>query len=173
VSASLLSTWGRPDTLLDHFSRHGGDFGFNDISDYAKGANDFFLNRNNYQIKTSDDGVIRLYDPKTNTFGSYNPDGTTKTFFKPDDRQEYFDRQPGIPPKSSDRDDDDPSGGTPSVPQTSPSKNNQQNSNFNQTINEIAQGTVIVGLFTLGILALLGETQYHLNRLYHIYSKKR
>jgi hypothetical protein len=27
--------------------------------------------------------VIRVYDPETNTFASYNMDGSTKTFFKP------------------------------------------------------------------------------------------
>lgn len=36
-----------------------------------------------------------VYDSSTNTFGSYNPDGTTKTFFKPTGGQSYFDNQPG------------------------------------------------------------------------------
>ena len=31
-----------------------------------------------------DDGTIRVYDRASNTFASYNPDGTTKTFYKPD-----------------------------------------------------------------------------------------
>jgi pyocin large subunit-like protein len=43
---------------------------------------------------------MRVYDSKTNTFGSYNPDGSTKTFFKPDPIRypgtSYFDKQPGI-----------------------------------------------------------------------------
>jgi pyocin large subunit-like protein len=28
-------------------------------------------------------------------FGAYTTDGETKTYFKPDDGQAYFDRQPG------------------------------------------------------------------------------
>jgi pyocin large subunit-like protein len=28
-------------------------------------------------------GTIRLYEKSTNTFGAYNFDGSTKTFFKP------------------------------------------------------------------------------------------
>lgn len=46
-------------------------------------------------MKVDEDGVIRVYDPKTNRFGSYNKDGTTKTYFKPTRQQAYFDGQPG------------------------------------------------------------------------------
>jgi len=36
-----------------------------------------------------------VYDESTNTFGSYNSDGSTKTFYKPTDGVEYWNRQPG------------------------------------------------------------------------------
>lgn len=52
-------------------------------------------NRSNYQVKVDSKGVTRVYDSSTNTFGSYNPDGTTKTFFKPTGGQSWFDNQPG------------------------------------------------------------------------------
>jgi pyocin large subunit-like protein len=39
-------------------------------------------------------GVIRVFDPQTGSFGSFNPNGTTRTFFKPSSPT-YFDRQPG------------------------------------------------------------------------------
>ena len=87
--------WGNPDTLQDHYNRHGSDFGATSPQDYAQKANNFYNNRGSYQVKTDSSGVTRVYDAKTNTFGSYNPDGTTKTFFKPSDFQAYFDRQPG------------------------------------------------------------------------------
>ena len=32
--------------------------------------------------KVDDNGVTRVYDPRTNTFGAYNADGTTRTFYK-------------------------------------------------------------------------------------------
>jgi pyocin large subunit-like protein len=33
---------------------------------------------------TADQGIVRIYDPGTNTFGAYNlQDGTTLTFYKP------------------------------------------------------------------------------------------
>ena len=44
-------------------------------------------------VRINSDGYIRVYDPNTNTFDVYTPDGTTKTFFKPTDGQAYFDRQ--------------------------------------------------------------------------------
>lgn len=40
-------------------------------------------------------GVIRVYDSNTNTFGVYNSNGKTITFFKPSHGQRYFDTQPG------------------------------------------------------------------------------
>ena len=42
------------------------------------------------------DGVLRVYDPATRSFGAYNRDGTTRTFFKPG-RRNYFADQPGTP----------------------------------------------------------------------------
>ncbi len=57
-------------------------------------AHKFYVNRSNYQTKVDDNGVIRVYDKKTNSFGSYNPDSTTKTYFKPKSRN-YFNNQPG------------------------------------------------------------------------------
>lgn len=58
-------------------------------------AHEHYKNRDRYQVKTDADGNIRVYDPNTNTFGSYNPDGSTKTYFKPSGGQGYFNRQPG------------------------------------------------------------------------------
>lgn len=89
------STWGNPDTLDDHYERHGEDVGASYAEDYAEKAHDFYENRDNYQVKVDEEGTIRVYDPKTNTFGSYNPDGSTKTYFKPTGGQNYFDKQPG------------------------------------------------------------------------------
>lgn len=44
--------------------------------------------------KVDSSGVLRIYDARSDTFGVYNPDGTTKTFFKPGSHG-YFQRQPG------------------------------------------------------------------------------
>ncbi|MFC3341605.1 polymorphic toxin-type HINT domain-containing protein [Paenibacillus abyssi] len=87
--------WGNKNTLQDHYDRHGSYFGAKNPTEYANKANDFFKNRNKYKVKVDTDGTIRVYDPKTNSFGSYNADGTTKTFYKPKRGQAYWDDQPG------------------------------------------------------------------------------
>jgi pyocin large subunit-like protein len=94
--ANILRSWGNPASLPDHFARHGRDFGARNADEYALMAYQF-LHRaaaESYQAKIDDHRVLRIYDPRTGSFGAYNPDGTTKTFFKPG-RAEYFDRQPG------------------------------------------------------------------------------
>jgi hypothetical protein len=91
------STWELLNTLTDHFDRHGADFAAKTEEEYAKMAHEFFLNRNKFLVKIDTDGTIRVYDEKTDTFGSYNADGYTKTFFKPNSPG-YWERQPGKPP---------------------------------------------------------------------------
>lgn len=95
VIAASQNGWGDPKTLDRHFKDHGKDFKSKNKEEYTKEANDFYKNRRKYQVKVDEDGVIRVYDPKTNRFGSYNKDGTTKTYFKPTRQQAYFDGQPG------------------------------------------------------------------------------
>ena len=89
-----VKKWGNLDTLQDHFGRHGKDFNSNSINDYINKSQKFYKSKNNYQVKIDQDGVIRIYDPVNNTFGSYNPDGTTRTFFKPTSKN-YWNNQTG------------------------------------------------------------------------------
>jgi hypothetical protein len=39
------------------------------------------------------DGVKRVYDPKMNTFASYEKNGKIRTFFKPREGNKYFENQ--------------------------------------------------------------------------------
>ncbi|QSX06691.1 hypothetical protein JYG23_04345 [Sedimentibacter sp. zth1] len=89
------NNWGNQDTLTDHYDRPGGDFDATSEQDYASQANDFYNNRRNYDVKVDSNGTIRVYDSNTNTFGSYNSNGTTKTFYKPDKGIDYWNGQPG------------------------------------------------------------------------------
>jgi hypothetical protein len=63
---------------------------------HAADASEFLLEalEDGYPMKVDADGVIRVYDPETNTFGSYNADGTTRTFFKPKTGAAYWATQP-------------------------------------------------------------------------------
>ncbi|MGH7707907.1 MAG: hypothetical protein ACREM8_14410 [Vulcanimicrobiaceae bacterium] len=92
--------WGRPGTLADHVARHGGDFGTHDPVRYARLAHDFIERAehpgNGLEIKVGEgDGAIRVFNPRSDAFGAYNADDSTRTFFKPGGGQRYFDRQPG------------------------------------------------------------------------------
>jgi hypothetical protein len=77
--------WGRPETLQDHFDRHGGDVGARTPEEYASKAEQFRQEaaRGQYDSFTDKNGVTRVYDQNSNRFGSYNADGTTKTFYTP------------------------------------------------------------------------------------------
>ena len=94
--AEILRSWGNPASLPDHFARHGRDFGARNADEYALLAYQF-LHRatvERYRAKIDNQRVLRIYDPRTGSFGAYNSEGTTKTFFKPGSAG-YFDRQPG------------------------------------------------------------------------------
>jgi len=98
ATVAAQSSWGNSQTLQDHFDRHGADFKATDPADYAAKAHAFYLESKtdkNIQVKVDQAGVRRIYDPRTNSFGAYNADGTTKTYFKPTNGQAYFDSQPG------------------------------------------------------------------------------
>ncbi len=91
-------TWGNPGSLPDHFARHGPDFQAKNADDYARMAWEFGqrAKQGGLLVKVDDDGTRRVFDPKSGAFAAFNPDGTTKTFFKPNSR-DYFVRQPGRP----------------------------------------------------------------------------
>jgi RHS repeat-associated protein len=96
LELNAATTWGRAETLADHFARHGADVGAKTANEYANIASRFFQESQAARLPTKIDsqGVIRVFDPKTGTFGSFNPNGTTRTLFKPSSPT-YFDRQPG------------------------------------------------------------------------------
>ena len=87
------NNWSDPSKIDDHFARHGKkEFGFESPEEYTQGALDFY-NQEGVQRSTDSYGNIRLYDAESNTFGSYNPDGTIRTFMKPKSGQQYFDNR--------------------------------------------------------------------------------
>ncbi len=107
LDLGTAETWGRPGTLAQHFADHGADFGAQTADEYAGMASNFFQESQagSLPTKIATDGTIRVYDPATNTFGSFNANGTTKTFFGPDPAQhglptnlDYWNAQPGVSP---------------------------------------------------------------------------
>lgn len=95
-------SWGKLNTLDDHFARHGADFGATSADDYARQASEFLQRPGNLTKIDPKTGVIRVYDPATEAFGAYNPTGTTRTFYVPDPAKhgyptnlDYWNAQPG------------------------------------------------------------------------------
>jgi hypothetical protein len=93
---SVLGQFRNRKLLMRHFRDHGADFGAATPADYASQAGRFFQRglRDDLPHKVDGDGVIRIYDPKTNEFGVYASDGTIVTYFKPSSPT-YWQRQPG------------------------------------------------------------------------------
>ena len=91
--------WGKLSTLQDHFDRHGRDFKAATPDDYARMSWEFLQRAMDEGLPAKfdeADNTIRVWDAKSHTFGAYNRDFTTKTFFKPESPT-YFERQPGKP----------------------------------------------------------------------------
>jgi pyocin large subunit-like protein len=83
AGAGVPKTWGNPSGVPDHFVRHGADVGAKNAESYVDQASEFRKRSQTDGLPTKIDpkGTIRIYDPASNTFGAYNADGTTKTFF--------------------------------------------------------------------------------------------
>lgn len=96
-------TWGYMPSLQDHFERHGKDFRCISAADYAAKAWLFLqqARQSSLPMKWDQaDETLRVWDPQSRTFAAYNRDGTTKTFFRPNNPS-YWSRQPGRPVKPS------------------------------------------------------------------------
>jgi hypothetical protein len=93
LKLSTDESWRRATTLPDHVERHGADFGLASDDEYAAHASRFLQDGLAQRFPTkvdSADGTIRIYDRTTNTFGSYNSDGSTRTFYKPDPARHHY-----------------------------------------------------------------------------------
>jgi hypothetical protein len=80
--------------LQDHFDKYGRDFGQITREQYlrlAQQLRDSHPGRNILESKRPD-GIIR-FDRKHGYFGSYDADGTIRTFFIPPDGIRFFERE--------------------------------------------------------------------------------
>jgi pyocin large subunit-like protein len=85
--------------LDDHFAKYGHAFGPITEAQYlhlAQQLRDSHVGRSILQTKRTPGGVSR-FDVKHGYFGSYDADGTIRTFFIPPDGIRYFRRQANDP----------------------------------------------------------------------------
>jgi hypothetical protein len=81
--------------LVEHFRKHGAEFGCRDAADYlrrAQALRDRPAGGGVLEVVRAD-GVITRFDRASGAFLAFADDGTIRTFFRPNDGEAYFRRQ--------------------------------------------------------------------------------
>src|SRR6188508_1322297 len=81
--------------LDEHYDKHGAEFGRITKQDYLRQAQllrDAEVGGPVLQTVRAD-GVTTRFDRQTGAFVAFNPNGTLRTFFKPNDGERYYRRQ--------------------------------------------------------------------------------
>ena len=81
--------------LEEHYEKHGAEFGHITKHDYLHQAQllrDAAVGGPVLETVRRD-GVTTRFDRETRAFIAFNPDGTIRTFFKPNDGERYYRRQ--------------------------------------------------------------------------------
>lgn len=81
--------------LDEHYSKHGAEFGKISERDYLRLAQELRDAPAGGPILEArrPNGEFSRFDRRHGYFGAYNPDGTIRTFFIPNDGERYFHRQ--------------------------------------------------------------------------------
>ena len=84
----------RNDNLWEeHFLKHGGEFGYTTKEDYLEGANEVVTSAYSKHKQETEDGDDIYYDAENNEIVFVSKDGYIRTYFKPSDGIEYYNRQ--------------------------------------------------------------------------------
>ncbi|MBS0538957.1 MAG: hypothetical protein JSR47_09390 [Proteobacteria bacterium] len=84
-----------PRRLDEHYDKHGAEFGHITRQDYLRQAQllrDAKVGGPVLETVRAD-GVATRFDRQTGAFIAFNPNGTIRTFFKPNDGERYYRRQ--------------------------------------------------------------------------------
>jgi pyocin large subunit-like protein len=81
--------------LSQHYQKHGQEFGAISKAEYLRLAQELRDAPVGGPILEArrPDGEFSRFDRRRGYFGAYNPDGTIRTFFIPNDGERYFRRQ--------------------------------------------------------------------------------
>ena len=84
----------RNDNLWEeHFLKHGGEFGYTTKEDYLEGANEVVTSASSKHKQEAEDGDDIYYDAENNEIVFVSKDGYIRSYFKPSDGIEYYNRQ--------------------------------------------------------------------------------
>ncbi|HET6489879.1 MAG TPA: hypothetical protein VFG28_08955 [Syntrophales bacterium] len=83
--------------LIDHYRKHGREFGTITLEQYLKGAQELRDRPAGGEIleNARPDGSITRFDRQSGDFIAFGRDGVIRTYFKPTDGERYYTRQLG------------------------------------------------------------------------------
>lgn len=80
-------------TLNSHFDKHGSEFTYENAYEYQDGANKVIHSPDALHKTEAEDGDDIYYIEETNEFVVLSTDGFIRTYFKPSDGIDYYNRQ--------------------------------------------------------------------------------
>lgn len=80
-------------SLQEHYDKHGAEFGYNSPEEYLEGANNVICAEGVLHKLEAEDGDDVYYLERTNEFVIISTKGYIRTYFKPDDGINYYNRQ--------------------------------------------------------------------------------
>ncbi|MGN0367261.1 MAG: hypothetical protein ACI4EK_00635 [Wujia sp.] len=86
-------TFRNADLRNEHYQKHGVEMGFSSASDYEAAAVHVVQNSDSLHKLEAEDGDDVYYLERTNEFVIVSTDGYIRTYFKPHDGIDYFNRQ--------------------------------------------------------------------------------
>lgn len=81
------------DLLNEHYQKHGVEMGFSSATAYENAARNVVNNSNSLHKNEAEDGDEVYYLESTNEFVIVSTDGYIRTYFKPNDGIDYYNRQ--------------------------------------------------------------------------------
>lgn len=81
------------DLLNEHYQKHGVEMGFSSATAYENAARNVVNNSNSLHKTEAEDGDDVYYLESTNEFVIVSTDGYIRTYFKPNDGIDYYNRQ--------------------------------------------------------------------------------
>ena len=79
--------------LEDHFIKHGNEFGYSTKEEYLAGANKVINSPLSLHKQEGEDGDDIYYDKNSNEIVFVSGDGYIRTYFKPSEGIDYYNRQ--------------------------------------------------------------------------------
>ena len=79
--------------LEDHFVKHGNEFGYSTKEEYLAGANKVISSSSSLHKQEGEDGDDIYYDKNSNEIVFVSGDGYIRTYFRPSEGIDYYNRQ--------------------------------------------------------------------------------